>query len=349
MAYKVGINGFGRIGRQVFKAIEQGGFEDLFEVVAVNDLTDNDTLAHLLKYDSNYGITEGEITAREDGIDVDGHFIRVFEEREPAKLPWGELGVDLVIESTGRFTKADDARGHIEGGAKKVIISAPLSGTAESSEGESDAITVVLGVNESAYQPDTHHIISNASCTTNCLAPVVKVINDCFGVEHGMMTTVHSYTNDQVILDGPHKDLRRARAAALNIIPTTTGAARALSLVIPEIEGKLDGFALRVPTPTVSIVDFVATTSKPVTKDAVNQAFREASESEELLGILGYSTEPLVSMDYKQDPRSSIVDSLSTMVSGEHLVKAVSWYDNEWGYSCRIADLAALVCEQGFA
>ena len=349
MTYKVGINGFGRIGRQVLKAVEQGGFDDLFEVVAVNDLTDNDTLAHLLKYDSNYGITDGEIVAKSDGIDVNGHFIKVYEEREPAKLPWGELGVDIIVESTGRFTKPEAARGHIEAGAKKVVISAPLSSTAESSEGTSDAITLVLGVNEGSYNPAEHNIISNASCTTNCLAPVVKVLNDTFGVEYGMMTTVHSYTNDQVILDGPHKDLRRARSAGQNIIPTTTGAAKALSLVIPEMEGKLDGFALRVPTPTVSIIDFVATTAKPVSVESVNETFKAASESDEMLGILGYSTEPLVSSDYKQDSRSSIVDSKSTMTMGENMVKVVSWYDNEWGYSCRVADLVALICEQGIA
>ena len=349
MAYKVGINGFGRIGRQVLKAIEEGGFDDLFEVVAVNDLTDNETLAHLYKYDSNYGRTDGEIVAKNDGIDIDGHFIKVFEEKDPAKLPWGELGVDVVVESTGIFTTPDAARAHIEAGAKKVVISAPLKGTEKSSKGEEDSTTIVLGVNEETYDPAKHAIVSNASCTTNCLAPVVKVINDSFGIQQGMMTTVHSYTNDQVILDGPHKDLRRARAAALNIIPTTTGAAKALSLVIPEMEGKLDGFALRVPTPTVSIVDFVATTDKPVTVDSVNAAFKAASESDEMAGILGYSTEPLVSMDYKQDPRSSIFDALSTMVQGDNMVKAVSWYDNEWGYSCRIADLVALICEQGFA
>ncbi len=343
MAYKVGINGFGRIGRQVLKAIEEGGFDDLFEVVAVNDLTDNETLAHLYKYDSNYGRTDGTIAAKNDGIDIDGHFVKVFEEKDPAKLPWGDLDVDVVVESTGIFTAPDAARAHIEAGARKVVLSAPLKGDA------ADATTIVLGVNEATYDPAKHTIVSNASCTTNCLAPVVKVINDSFGVQHGMMTTVHSYTNDQVILDGPHKDLRRARAAALNIIPTTTGAAKALSLVIPEMEGKLDGFALRVPTPTVSIVDFVATTEKPVTIDAVNQAFKTASESDEMTGILGYSAEPLVSMDYKQDSRSSIFDSLSTMVQGENMVKAVSWYDNEWGYSCRVADVVALICEQGFA
>jgi glyceraldehyde 3-phosphate dehydrogenase len=340
MTYKVGINGFGRIGRQVFKAIEQGGFDDLFEVVAVNDLSDNASLAHLLKYDSTYGITDSVIEASEDGITVDGHFVRVFAERNPSDLPWGDQDVDLVIESTGIFTDADKARGHIEAGAKKVIISAPAKG---------EDITIVLGVNEASYKPSEHHIISNASCTTNCLAPVAKVIHDSFGVEHGMMTTVHSFTNDQATLDGPHKDLRRARTASQNIIPTSTGAARALSLVIPELEGKFDGFSLRVPTPTVSIVDFVATTSKPVHTDAVNDALKAASESDEMLGILGYSTEPLVSSDYRMDSRSSIVDALSTMTIGDSMVKVVSWYDNEWGYSCRVADLAALVCEQGFA
>ena len=343
MTFKVGINGFGRIGRQVFKAVEQGGFDDLFEVVAINDLTNNETLAHLLKYDSNYGITDGQISAKEDGIDVDGHFVKVFEERNPADLPWGDLGVDLVVESTGIFTHADKARGHIEAGAKKVIITAPLASTAKGED-----VTIVLGVNEETYNPEQHTVISNASCTTNCLAPVAKVINDTFGVTHGMMTTVHSYTNDQVILDGPHKDLRRARSAAQNIIPTTTGAARALSLVIPDLEGKLDGFALRVPSPTVSIIDFVATTEKKVSKESVNDAFKAASEREEMVGILGVSHEPLVSTDFRHDSRSSIVDALSTMTVGDNMVKVVSWYDNEWGYSCRVADLAALVCEQGF-
>jgi glyceraldehyde 3-phosphate dehydrogenase len=339
MVYKVGINGFGRIGRQVFKAVTEGGFSDLFEIVAVNDLTSNETLAHLLKYDSTYGTFDAEICASDEGISVDGKMLKVYEEKEPAKLPWGELGVDLVIESTGRFTNAEDARGHIEAGARKVIISAPAKG---------EDITVVLGVNEEKYDPKAHTIISNASCTTNCLAPAAKVISDTFGIESGMMTTVHSYTADQVLQDGPHKDPRRARGAAQNIIPTTTGAARALSLVLPELEGKFDGFSLRVPTPTVSIVDFVANTTKPVTVESVNAAFKAAAESDELQGILGYSEEPLVSTDYKQDPRSSIIDGLSTMVQGQNMVKVVAWYDNEWGYSCRVADLAALVCEQGF-
>jgi len=343
MVYKVGINGFGRIGRQVFKAVHEGGFGDLFEVVAVNDLTSNDALAHLLKYDSTYGRFDAEIEADEDGISIDGKHLKVLEEKDPAKLPWRELGVDLVIESTGRFTKAEAARAHIEAGAKKVIISAPLTTT----EPDKD-ITIVLGVNEDKYDPQNHHIISNASCTTNCLAPAVKVIQDCFGIEQGMMTTVHSYTADQVLQDGPHKDLRRARGAAQNIVPTSTGAARALSLVIPELKGKFDGFALRVPTPTVSIVDFVAHTTRPVTVESVNQAFKDAAASDELQGILGYTEEPLVSSDFRGDSRSSIVDGKSTMVQGENMVKVVAWYDNEWGYSCRLADLTALVCEQGF-
>jgi glyceraldehyde 3-phosphate dehydrogenase len=340
MVYKVGINGFGRIGRQVFKAVTEGGFGDLFEIVAVNDLTSNETLAHLLKYDSTYGTFDAEICASEEGISVDGKMLKVYEEKEPAKLPWGDLGIDLVIESTGRFTSADDARAHIEAGAKKVIISAPAKG---------EDITVVLGVNEQAYDPAQHHIISNASCTTNCLAPVAKVVQDAFGIEHGLMTTVHSYTADQVLQDGPHKDPRRARGAAQNIVPTSTGAAKALALVLPELKGKFDGFSLRVPTPTVSIVDFVANTTKPVTVESVNAALKSASESDEMLGILGYSEEPLVSSDYRQDSRSSIVDALSTSVIGGNMVKVVAWYDNEWGYSCRVADLAALICEQGFA
>jgi glyceraldehyde 3-phosphate dehydrogenase len=339
MVYKIGINGFGRIGRQVFKAIDQGGFSDLFEVIAVNDLTDNATLAHLLKYDSTYGRYDAEISANEKGISVNGRMIEVLEEKDPAQLPWGDLGVDLVIESTGRFTDASEARAHIDAGARKVIISAPAKG---------EDLTIVLGVNEEMYDPAQHQIISNASCTTNCLAPVVKVVLDNFGIQQGMMTTVHSYTADQVLQDGPHSDLRRARGAAQNIVPTTTGAAKALSLVIPEITGKLDGFALRVPTPTVSIVDFVANTEGPVTVESVNAAFKTASEADEFVGILGYSDEELVSSDYRHDSRSSVIDAKSTMVLGETMVKIVAWYDNEWGYSCRVADLAALVCEQGF-
>ncbi len=340
MKYQVGINGFGRIGRQVFKAIHEGGFSDLFEVTAVNDLADNATLAHLLKYDSTYGTFEAEITADGDGITVDGKKIKVFEERDPGKLPWGDLGVDLVVESTGRFTDAEAARAHIDGGgAKKVMITAPAKG---------EDITICLGVNEEKYDPATHHIISNASCTTNCLAPAAKVVLDTFGIERGMMTTVHSYTGDQVLQDNIHKDLRRARGAAQNIIPTTTGAAKAIALVMPELEGKVDGFAMRVPTPTVSIVDFVVETTKPVTVESANEAFRAASESDAMLGILGFSEEPLVSSDYRGDSRSSIIDGLSTMVQGDNMLKVVSWYDNEWGYSCRVADLCALICEAGF-
>jgi glyceraldehyde 3-phosphate dehydrogenase len=348
VVYRVGINGFGRIGRQVYKAVQEGGFEDLFEIVAVNDLTSNETLAHLLKYDSTYGIFDADITADEENIIVDGEKLRVYEEKDPANLPWAELGVDLVIESTGRFTKPSQARAHIQAGAKKVIISAPLGKDEPNSGSGEDSVNVVLGVNEEDYDPAKHSIISNASCTTNCLAPAAKVLNDTFGIEYGMMTTIHSYTGDQNLVDGPHKDLRRARGAAENIVPTSSGAAKALSLVIPELKGKFDGFAMRVPTPTVSIVDFVATTTKPVTVESVNAAYKAASESEELMGILGYSEEPLVSSDYKGDSRSSIIDGLSTMVQGDNMVKVIAWYDNEWGYSCRVADLTALICEQGF-
>lgn len=339
MAYRVGINGFGRIGRQVFKAIDEGGFQDLFEVVAVNDLSSPESLAHLLKYDSTYGRYDADIEAVNGGVSVNGQSVKVFAERDPAALPWGDESVDLVIESTGIFTSADQAKGHLEAGAKKVIISAPAKG---------EDLTVVLGVNDDQYDPAKHHIVSNASCTTNCLAPVAKVVLDNFGIKRGLMTTVHSYTNDQVILDGPHTDLRRARAAATNIIPTSTGAARALSLVIPELEGKFDGFALRVPTPTVSIVDFVAETEELATVEAINKAFHAASESDAMRGILGITDEPLVSSDFRQDSRSSIVDGLSTMTIDDGLIKVVSWYDNEWGYSCRVADLTALMCEAGF-
>ena len=338
MPVRVGINGFGRIGRQVIKAVNQGGFSDLFDIVAVNDLTDANTLAHLLKYDSTYGRYDADIAAEDGGIRIDDKTVKVFAEKDPAQLPWGAEGIDLVVESTGRFTDAEKAKAHIDAGAKKVIISAPAKG---------EDVTIVLGVNEQTYNPDTHHIISNASCTTNCLAPVAKVVLDAFGIRRGLMTTVHSYTNDQVILDGPHKDLRRARSAGINIVPTTTGAARALSLVIPELKGKFDGFSLRVPTPTVSIIDFVAEMEKTATVDQVNDAFKSAAESDALQGILGYSDEPLVSSDLRQDPRSAIVDALSTMVIGGNMVKVIAWYDNEWGYSCRVADLIALVCEAG--
>ncbi|MEO8285863.1 MAG: type I glyceraldehyde-3-phosphate dehydrogenase [Chloroflexota bacterium] len=336
MTMKVGINGFGRIGRQVYKALRDYYLEDI-QVVAVNDLTDIPTLAHLLMYDSNYGPFDADITATENSIIVDGDEVRALAERDPAKLPWGDLGVDIVIESTGVFTNAEKARAHIQGGAKKVIITAPAKG---------EDITVVMGVNHEKYDPREHTIISNASCTTNCLAPVAKVILERFGIVKGFVTTVHSYTNDQVILDYPHKDLRRARAAALNIIPTTTGAAKAVSLVIPELKGKFDGFALRVPTPTVSIIDFVAQVEKSTTVEEVNGALVEASMGN-LVEILDYTEEPLVSMDFKGDSHSSIVDGLSTMVIGDNLVKVVAWYDNEWGYACRVADLTKYMADKG--
>jgi glyceraldehyde 3-phosphate dehydrogenase len=347
MAVKVGINGFGRIGRQVLKAMIDHHAGEL-EVVAVNDLFDVKTNAHLFKYDSNYGIYPGTVEVKDDGIAINGKVIKVLAERNPGALPWKDLGVDIVIESTGIFRDAlgdpdkgkPGANAHIKGaGAKKVIISAPA---------KNEDITIVLGVNEDKYDPKTHHILSNASCTTNCLAPAAKVVNDKWGIKYGMMTTIHSYTNDQVILDQGHKDMRRARAAALNIIPTTTGAAKAVALVIPELKGKFDGYALRVPTPTVSIVDFVAEVEKPVTVEELNAAFTEASKGA-LKGILGVATgeydSQLVSMDFKGDPRSSIVDLEKNMVMGSNLVKVVTWYDNEWGYSNRTADLAALVAK----
>jgi len=337
MPVNVGINGFGRTGRQVFKAIHDF-HPDKLQVVAVNDLTDPKTNAHLLKYDSNYGAFHGDITASEDSISVDGHTIKVLAQRDPAQIPWKELGVDIVIESTGRFTDAAKARAHIDGGgARRVIISAPARG---------EDLTLVLGVNEGMYDPARHRVISNASCTTNCIAPVVKVMHETFGVEKGFMTTIHAYTNDQVILDTVHRDLRRARAAALNIIPTTTGAARAVTQVIPEMKGRLDGMAFRVPTPTVSVCDFVATVRKPATVEAVNQAFRDAA-CESLRGILEYCDEPLVSSDFKGNPASAIFDALSTMVIEGNLVKAIAWYDNEWGYACRTADLCALLVDKG--
>src|SRR5947208_4129961 len=338
MPARVGINGFGRIGRQVFKAIHDH-HPDNIEVVAVNDLTDPKTNAHLLKYDSTYGAFPGEISAVDGAISVDGQNVKVIAERDPASIPWHELGVELVVESTGRFTSADKARAHIDGGgAKKVIISAPAKG---------EDLTVVLGVNDHMYDPEKHQIISNASCTTNCLAPTAKVLNDTFGIERGLMNTIHSYTNDQRILDQVHKDLRRARAAAANIIPTTTGAARALALVIPELKGRFDGMSLRVPTVTVSVVDFVATLRKETTKEAVNEAFKQAATGP-LKGILEFSDEPLVSMDFRGDSHSSIIDGLSTMVEGGNLVKVLAWYDNEWGYSCRIADLTNFIAQKGW-
>ncbi|MDO8611381.1 MAG: type I glyceraldehyde-3-phosphate dehydrogenase, partial [Dehalococcoidia bacterium] len=337
MAVRIGINGFGRIGRQVFKAIHDF-HPDALQVVAVNDLTDPKTNAHLLKYDSTYGAFPGDIRASDDTITVDGQTIKVLAQRDPAQIPWRDLGVEIVVESTGLFTAAEKARAHIDGGgAKKVVITAPAKG---------EDFTVVIGVNDSLYDPASHHVISNASCTTNCIAPVVKVLHDTFGVDKGFMTTIHAYTNDQVILDTVHKDLRRARSAGLNIIPTTTGAARAVTLVMPELKGRLDGMAFRVPTPTVSVCDFVATLEKPATVEAVNEAFRDAA-SESLRGILEYCDEPLVSSDFKGNPASSIFDSLSTMVLDGNLVKAISWYDNEWGYACRTADLCAFLASKG--
>ncbi|WP_434654398.1 type I glyceraldehyde-3-phosphate dehydrogenase [Thermoanaerobacterium thermosaccharolyticum] len=334
MAVKVGINGFGRIGRNFFRAALKKNVD--LDIVAFNDLTDAKTLAHLLKYDSTFGQFEGEVVAKEDSLVVNGKEIKILKETDPAKLPWKDLGVDIVIESTGRFTNKEDAVKHIQAGAKKVIISAPA---------KNEDITIVMGVNEDKYDPNAHHVISNASCTTNCLAPFAKVLHNKFGIKRGLMTTVHSYTNDQRILDLPHKDLRRARSAAMSIIPTTTGAAKAVALVLPELKGKLNGFAMRVPTPDVSVVDLVAELEKSVTVEEVNAALKEASENE-LKGILGYTDEPLVSMDFKGDSRSSIVDGLSTMVMEGNLVKVVSWYDNEWGYSNRVVDLAKYVADR---
>jgi len=335
MAIKVGINGFGRIGRNILRASLN---DSNLDFVAVNDLTDPKTLAHLLKYDSILGNLPQKITAGTDCIQVDGRNIKVFAEKDPAKLPWESVGAQVVVESTGRFTKAEDAKKHLRGPVKKVIISAPAT---------NEDVTLVLGVNHDVYDPAKHHVISNASCTTNCLAPITKVIHDNFKIVSGTMTTIHSYTNDQVILDFPHKDLRRARAAALSMIPTSTGAAKALKLVIPEMAGKLDGFAVRVPTPDVSIVDLVAMVEKKTSKEEVNAAFKKASEQGPLKGYLGYEEHELVSSDFRGDSRSSIVDSPLTMVVGGNLVKVVSWYDNEWGYSCRVRDLIEFIGKKG--
>ena len=326
MAIKVGINGFGRIGRLVFRSILEREAKDI-DVVAVNDITDASTLAHLLKYDSNFGILPNEVKAGENAIIVDGKKIQVLSERDPSKLPWGKLGAEIVVESTGIFRDAEKAGAHLTAGAKKVIISAPAKGSIP---------TFVLGVNEEKYDSANDNIISNASCTTNCIAPVVKVIKDAFGVKKGLMTTIHSYTNDQRILDLPHKDLRRSRAAALSMIPTTTGAAKAVGLVLPELKGKLDGLSIRVPTPTVSIVDVVLQTEKEASKEEVNKALRDAADGK-LKGILGVSDEPLVSIDYRKYPLSSIVDAEQTFCIGD-MVKILSWYDNEWAYSCRVVD-----------
>jgi glyceraldehyde 3-phosphate dehydrogenase len=336
MATKVGINGFGRIGRLTLKAINQYQSDNL-EVVAINDLTDAETNAHLLKWDSTYGPYPGTVDAAGDSIAIDGKEVKVLAERDPWKIPWVDYGVQIVIESTGLFTDATKAAAHLQGGVKKVIISAPA---------RNEDLTIVLGVNEDQYDPNKHNVISNASCTTNCIAPVVKVLHQSFGFSKGLMTTVHAYTNDQRLLDMYHSDLRRARAAALNIIPTTTGAARLVGEIIPAIKGKIHGLALRVPTPTGSIVDLVADLNTEVTVEQVNHAFQTAAE-ESLAGILEYCQEPLVSMDFKGNPASSIVDAASTMVVAGNMAKVLSWYDNEWGYSCRLADLATFVTGVG--
>jgi glyceraldehyde 3-phosphate dehydrogenase len=331
MGVRVGINGFGRIGRNVLRAARERSPE--LEIVAVNDITTPDMLAHLLKYDSVFGRFPGTVVANSDSITVEGQVIKVLAERDPQRLPWGDLGVDVVVESTGFFSDAEKARGHIDGGARKVVITAPA---------KNEDITICMGVNDSAYNPADHHIISNASCTTNCLAPVAKVLNDSFGIETGFMTTVHAYTKDQVILDAPHEDKRRARAAALSIIPTTTGAAKAVALVLPELKGKFAGMSLRVPVPDVSLVDLTATLSKSASIDDVIGEMREAA-SGKLEGILAVSEEPLVSMDFLHDPHSAIFDAPSTMLLGDHTIKVLAWYDNEWGYSCRVVDLVNLI------
>ncbi len=332
MAVKVGINGFGRIGRNIFRAAKKLGAGEI-EFVAVNDLTSANTLAHLLKYDSNFGIYEGEVRAGDNQITVDGKSIKVLAIRNPAELPWKDLGIDIVIESTGFFTAREDASKHLDAGAKKVIISAPA---------KNPDLTVVMGVNHRNYNPESHHIISNASCTTNCLTPVAKVVMDNFGIVKGLMTTIHSYTNDQSILDAPHNDLRRARAAAVSMIPTSTGAAKAISEVVPELKGKMDGMAIRVPTPNVSLVDVVFHLEKNTTKEELNSALRNAAENE-LKGVLQYTEEPLVSKDFNGNPHSSIVDGLSTNVIDGNMAKVLSWYDNEWGFSNRVVDLVNFI------
>ena len=336
MVTRIGINGFGRIGRQVLRAILER-HADKLSVAAVNDLTDAKTNAHLLKYDSTYGRYPGTVEATDDALIVDGKAIKVLAERDPASLPWGDLGVDIVIESTGLFTDAAKAASHVKAGAKKVIISAPAKG---------EDFMVVLGVNDDQYDPKSHHVMSNASCTTNSVAPMMKVLNDAFTVRRGLMNTIHSYTNDQRILDQFHSDLRRARSAATNIIPTTTGAARACGVVIPELQGKIHGMSLRVPTATVSVTDLVVDLGRTVTAEEVNAAFKKAAEGP-LAGILEYADEPLVSSDFIGNPHSCILDSLSTMVMDGDMVKLLGWYDNEWGYSCRTADLAAFLVDRG--
>ena len=334
MAIKVGINGFGRIGRNIFRASLA---DKEIDFVGVNDITDTKTLAHLLKYDSVLGNLDHEIKTSGNGIAVEGKEFHVFSERDPGSIPWGLIGAEVVIESTGRFTKAEDARKHLHDGVKKVIISAPA---------KNEDITIVLGVNEGQYDPNAHNVISNASCTTNCLAPVAKVIHEKFGIRNAQMTTIHSYTNDQQLLDLPHKDLRRARAAGLSMIPTSTGAAKAVALVLPELKGKFDGISVRVPTPNVSLVDVVIDVEKDTNTEEVNKALKDAA-NEELHGILAFSEEPLVSSDFKGNPNSSIVDAEYTKVIGGHLVKILSWYDNEWGYSCRVRDLVKYIAGKG--
>jgi glyceraldehyde 3-phosphate dehydrogenase len=334
MAARVAINGFGRIGRNFFRAASA---DPALDIVAVNDITDAKTLAHLLKYDSVHGRFEGKVEAREHALVVDGKEIHVLASKDPTALPWKEMGVEIVVESTGRFTDRDGAGKHLQAGARKVVISAPAKG---------EDITIVLGVNEDRYDPARHHLISNASCTTNCLAPVAKVILQAFGIKHGFMTTIHSYTNDQQILDLPHKDLRRARAAAMSMIPTSTGAAKAVGLVLPELKGKMHGLAIRVPTPNVSLVDLVAETEKVVSPEEVNSALRKAADGA-LQGILGFSEEPLVSVDFNGNPLSSIVDGPSTSVMDGTMVKVLAWYDNEWGYSCRVRDLVKFIVKKG--
>ncbi len=336
MVTRIGINGFGRIGRLTFRSIKQYHDGDL-EEVAINDLTDPKTNAHLLKWDSTYSLYPGQVAATEDSITVDGKEVKVLAERDPGKIPWRDYGADIVIESTGLFTDATKAAAHLNGGAQKVIISAPA---------KNEDVTIVLGVNEEDYNPKKHRVISNASCTTNCVAPVVKVLHQSFGVSKGLMTTIHAYTNDQRILDMFHKDLRRARAAAINIIPTTTGAAKAVTMVIPELKGKIHGMAFRVPLATVSVVDFVAELGREASVEEINQAFRAAAEGP-LTSILEYCPEPLVSSDFKGNPSSSIFDALSTMVIEGNLVKVIAWYDNEWGYSCRLGDLASYISAKG--
>ena len=336
MATRIGVNGFGRIGRLVTRATMER-YPDQLEIAAVNDLTDDKTNAHLFKYDTSYGVYPGQVEANNGDLVIDGRSIKVFSERDPAQIPWSEMGVDLVVESTGIFTDGEKAAGHLQGGASKVIISAPATNV---------DLTMVMGVNDHVYDKEKHNIVSNASCTTNCFAPMVKVLHEAFGIEHGLMSTIHSYTNDQAILDQRHPDLRRARAAAMNIIPTSTGAARAVGLVLPELNGKLHGIAFRVPTATGSVTDFVVDLSRGVTVAEVNQAFKDAAEGA-LKGILEYTEDPIVSSDVRSNPHSCVFDALSTIVMEDNMVKVMGWYDNEWGYSCRTADLCSFMSDKG--